>query len=654
MRPKKKAPSPPHRAGHQARRDVARVVSPKSNETAAVEAVAPDFETSFDQIAVGIAYTTPDGKILKVNRKLCEMLGYAADELVRMTTRDLTHPEDRDRQDDLRRELLKGQRPNFTSDKRYQRKDGSTLWVTRTVALARDTPESAPYLIQTIDDITHRKQAEASVLRLSRARQVTAQCNHVLIHATEEIAMLNEICRVIVDLGGYNQAWVGLPTGDHTRPVRAVAHAGYGDDQPMKNAEKTAPDPYPWTLDGKHRGAAAATIETGKTHFVRDILNDSRHKHIRHRARQLGYQSSIAMALPGENKPLGVLVLHAREADAFDDEEINLLTGLSEDISFGITSLRTHAAQVEAEERYREIFEQAAVGITRLALDGTIINCNQKFCDMLGYSRSELIGWNTKQITYPDDYGPGADFRNRLGTSSEKTQTLEKRYIRKNGTLVWVRRTMSAALDTQGTAQSIIAVVEDITERKEIEQVNRATFDQAAVGIVHTSHDGRYLRVNRKFCEMMGYEASEMLGRHASEFSPAGDHNRDRQNRELMWAGKLNYLSEEKQYVRKNGTTLWTNRTVSLARDASGKPLYFIRVIEDITARKDTDARYRATFDNAPIGIMHTELDSYRILHVNPKLCAMLGYTAHEMLNMSSTAFVHPEDQFKDADQYRE
>lgn len=326
----------------------------------------------------------------------------------------------------------------------------------------------------------------------------------------------------------------------------------------------------------------------------------------------------------------------------------------------GKPSLSARAAQEQAEQRsreneqrFREVFEQAAVGITRVDLNGVLVDCNQKFSDMLGYTREELLGKSMKDITHPDDYGSGARYRTQLVSGGSRSHTNEKRFIRKDGTPVWTRRTMSTACDAAGKPQYVISVVENISDRKLLEQHHQETFNQAAVGIVHTSADGRYLRVNRKFCEMLGYSEAELLGRKAADFGLPEDRDKDSQTRHLMWEGKLNHFSEEKQYVRKDGVIVWTNRTVSLARDASGKPLYFIRVIEDITARKEADARYRATFDNAPIGILHTALDSYRILHVNPKMCEMLGYTEAELLTMTSTDIVHPDYRFKDGPKYR-
>lgn len=113
----------------------------------------------------------------------------------------------------------------------------------------------------------------------------------------------------------------------------------------------------------------------------------------------------------------------------------------------------------------------------------------------------------------------------------------------------------------------------------------RATFEQAAVGIAHTGLDRRYLMVNQKFCDMLGYTREELLAMRSSQISTPDDQNLSPDNRRAL-VGEIGTYSAEKQYVRKDGSLLWVNRTVSLARSADGKPLYFIRVIQDITERK--------------------------------------------------------------------
>src|SRR5690606_28741222 len=92
-------------------------------------------------------------------------------------------------------------------------------------------------------------------------------------------------------------------------------------------------------------------------------------------------------------------------------------------------------------------------------------------------------------------------------------------------------------------------------------------------------------KVNRRFCEMLGYAEHELVGEPAARFTHYEDRNKGRDFRISMWEGKLERLREQKRYLRKDGAIGWTERTVSTARDASGHPMYFIRVIEDITER---------------------------------------------------------------------
>jgi diguanylate cyclase (GGDEF)-like protein/PAS domain S-box-containing protein len=122
----------------------------------------------------------------------------------------------------------------------------------------------------------------------------------------------------------------------------------------------------------------------------------------------------------------------------------------------------------------------------------------------------------------------------------------------------------------------------------------RATFEQAAIGIAHISLDRCYIAVNRKFCDMLGYTPEELIGTPATSVTHPEDRDDEGRFREELLGGRAESLSAEKRYVRKDGGVIWTNRTVSLVRDHAGEPLYFLRVIEDITKRKRLEAELLA------------------------------------------------------------
>jgi len=122
----------------------------------------------------------------------------------------------------------------------------------------------------------------------------------------------------------------------------------------------------------------------------------------------------------------------------------------------------------EGEERYRATFEQAAVGIFHASFTGKFLSCNSRFAEIVGYTREEILGMNFQQITVPEDVALTLNSREQMAAG--KSATWEKRYIRKNGTLTWVRITSSAQTDNQGRILHYISVAEDINERKLAEE----------------------------------------------------------------------------------------------------------------------------------------------------------------------------------------
>lgn len=121
----------------------------------------------------------------------------------------------------------------------------------------------------------------------------------------------------------------------------------------------------------------------------------------------------------------------------------------------------------------------------------------------------------------------------------------------------------------------------------------RAAFEQAAIGIVHTSMDRRYLQINQKYCDMLGYTRDELLGKSADSITHPEDRESSSHHRQQLVSGIEDSVSAEKRYVRKDGSLIWVNRTVSLVRDHAGQPLYFLHLVEDIMERKRLESELR-------------------------------------------------------------
>jgi len=605
--------------------------------------MAATFMRAFEHVPVGIAHNDFEGRFLRVNRKLSEMLGYSAEELLGKSIMELSHPEDRGSQHRAVLDVIEGRSDSLSGERRLLRKDGSVVWVNRTMTLAGAASDAESYLIQVIEDITERKRNEARIARLNHARLVMAACTMAIVRAATEPELFQEICRHLVESGGYRQAWIGLAVDDAAKSIRISGAAGYEPGYIESRA-------LTWGSDVGRQGVMGSVIASGKPCIAQNILAEERFSRRRVRALEKGYQSSITLPLKVDGCCIGGISIYADEADAFDPEEIALLTVLADDIAFGVASLRTRIAREHAEtrlreheRRYRETFEQAAVGITRVDLNGVLVDANQKFCDMLGYAKDELLGKAITDITHPDDYGQGSQYRRQLAHGVMTSATGEKRFIRKDGTIMWARRTMSAAGGDAMDSQYVISVVEDITERKELERRFELTFDRAAVGMALGDLDGRYLLVNQRFADMLGYSREELKGRAVLDLVLSEEHAEIGRLRKKLLSGEVDSTTDERRYIRKDGRVIWTRRTLSLARDSTGTPLYFIGVAEDITASKEREERYRTIFANAAVGITHVDLEGI-LVDVNQKFCDMLGYAKDELLGKAIKDITYPDD----------
>ena len=170
----------------------------------------------------------------------------------------------------------------------------------------------------------------------------------------------------------------------------------------------------------------------------------------------------------------------------------------------------------------------------------------------------------------------------------------------------------------------------------------RGTFEQAAMGIAHVSLDGSFLRINDKFCEIVGYEQDEMMAMKLEDVA----HTDLTQVNHLLQedSGKF---SITKRHLRKNGESVWVSLTVSMLRDEGGKPSGFIAVLEDTTDRKRLRLERDRILETSNDLICTAGTDGY-FKYVNPAWTSM-GYTEKELLSKPFLTFVHPDDQERTA-----
>lgn len=267
---------------------------------------------------------------------------------------------------------------------------------------------------------------------------------------------------------------------------------------------------------------------------------------------------------------------------------------------------------------------------------GRYLQINQRFAEAFGLDAAQIMGRHDTEIF---DAGQAAQFKanDHAVLQAGKPVEFEETARYRDGFHTSIV-TKFPLRDGQGKIYGLGGIATDITARKLEEKRFQATFEQAAVGIVHTSLDRRYLAVNQKFCAMVGYSRDELLGKDTADITHPEDRVEDGAHRNRLLAGEIQTYTAEKRYVRKDGSVFSVHRTISLARDSAGQPQYFIRVIEDITerrrseqAQRDIDEKFRQLANHIPQIFWMTDIEQKSLIYASPAYEQITGRTLAEL-----------------------
>ncbi len=303
---------------------------------------------------------------------------------------------------------------------------------------------------------------------------------------------------------------------------------------------------------------------------------------------------------------------------------------------------KTAAALRESEARFRTLFEQATDGMLLVDLEiRHFILTNQQMQKMLGYSEDQLL-----RLTVPDDLHPADDLP-RVRDLFEKmargkiTTASDVPVKRKDGTVFFTD--ISATPIRLQQHDCLLGIFRDITERKRVDEALRESeeryrtlFEQAAVGVALVeTKTGRYIRINQKYCDFLGYTVEEMLHKTFKDITYHDDAQPNIDNNALLAVGKIREFSIEKRYVRKDGAVVWGNLTVSpLWKPGTEPDTYFhIAVVEDITERKraevalrESEGKYRALVETTDTGFLILDGQG-KILDANQEYVRLSGHS---------------------------
>ncbi len=309
-----------------------------------------------------------------------------------------------------------------------------------------------------------------------------------------------------------------------------------------------------------------------------------------------------------------------------------------------------------SEQLFRSIFENAQLGISVFNVDGRAVFSNRALHQMLGYTAEELNAiekWD--EIIHPEERAYGAERYAALVEGKRDTDEFERCFIHRNGHLVISNGRFQLLRDATGKPQYVVALIEDITERKRAqegmkanEQLFRSIFENAQIGIAYFKIDTQEHISNRALHEMLGYSGEELsrLGQWDEIVAPE-ERASGAERYAALIEGKRDTDEYEQQFIRRDGRIVVANDKFQLLRDAAGKPQYIVGLTEDITERKRAqEERSRLAkqmemlLESTGQGIYGIDLQG-NCTFINRATCELIDYRPEEVLGRKMHDLIH-------------
>jgi PAS domain S-box-containing protein len=557
----------------------------------------------FENAAVGIAFVSPEGQFLKMNTAFCTIIGYSQNESTSLTFQMITHPDDlhydMEQLEKMRRREIDG----FSLTKRYIKKDKSVVWIYVTVNAIRHSDGNIENFVSVVEDITERLSMEselASHQRLIERAQRIINIGYWIFDLRNKTFFASKETCSIYGLG--NGEW-------NIRETQNIPLPQYREmlDSSLKNLIENR-EPYDVTFKIKRKNDGA----------IIDI-------------------HSIAEYDVPQNKVFGII------QDITDQKQ-------------------TEEARRISEERYRKISEVILDYIYTVNIqNGKAINTvHAPGCiNVTGYTSEDFTRdpylWFT--MVYYEDR-PFVEEMARQALLEKKIEPYEHRIIRKDKSMRWVKNTTLPHYNSDGVLTSIDGLIEDITERKNMEEALRESETKYRQLIENlndivwsTDADLRFNYISSIFKKISGFTEEEILGRHVWEFmksefkemARSSVTNRLRMINENKQVGAATYVTEMKC---KDGRYIWVEITSSPVLDKNGVLLGFQGITRDITYKKEAEealtysnAYIKSLFDSVNDAIFVHDGKTGKIIDANKRTLEMYGFTYEEIITSDPNQF---------------
>ena len=629
------------------------------------------FREFFEQVAVGMAHVSPDGLLLRVNDRFCDIVGYAREELVGMPLLEITLAEDRPVSIEMRRALGSGEVPFYALEQRCLRKSGETIWIKLTDTLARPFAGEGAQTIAVVEDITARKRSEARLVRLNGLHVVLSRLGDDAMKSSHRRELYESVCRVMVEQGGLCSAWIvepsDAPDGWRLAASRGVASEAAGPpDRPL----------------GKFYPGREA-LRTGDHELYNDFPLDPRTVPWREWGHRHGILAAAAFPIRCGGSVVAAMVVLAGETGYFEEDEIHLMVSAASEVSF-LLEAQQQEQQRQATERALRASEAGMAAAQAIAHFGSWeLDLSRASPVDLGPMRwsdemFRIAGLLPGSVEVTTDLffdliplEERAQVQAAIAMAIDRRQGLSivHRMRQPRGDERIVQQTAQLFLDGEtGRILKMVGTTHDITEQRCAQgaiRMQAQMLDQIGQAVITTDPEGYVTYVNRFACELYRCAAESMIGREIIDVTAARyteEQAREKSARLLAgarWSGECLVQACD-------GRVFPAFITDSPLLDEQGQLIGIVSISIDIGARKHAQAlleksereqRQLATQLEAEraglvaaqavakVGGWEVDLatsaviwsaEMYRIFQTNP---AALAADWRNVLN-----FVHPED----------
>lgn len=536
-----------------------------------------------------------DGKILLANEAMAKIYGHTTDSIVGKYNWQLIDNQELITEYNLaNRQVFENRRERVAIEK-SQTPDGQ-IRIMKTIRKPLLQTDGSVDLLTIAMDITELKDAEEGLRRLNRTLMLLGECNAALIHIGDEKRLLAEICRLVVETGGYRMSWVGFAEDSLHKPVLPAAK--YGHDEGYLDKAVIS-----WVDSDQGRGPTGTAIRTGATQINQDFQNNTIVAPWRDAALARGFLSSIALPFKAADTYLGALTIYAGQVNAFNADEIKLLEELANNLAYGITALRMAAERKQADAlflnermRLRTVLQSIPDLVWLKDKEGVYLSCNQRFEQFFGAKETDILGKTDYDFV---DKGLADFFRehDRKAMQANKSSINEEWLTFAEGGYRGLFETMKTPMrDSQGRMIGVLGVARDITERitaaNAIRELNAdldATLKAIPDVLFELDSGGRYLNIWTQNPELLAVQKELLLGHTVKEMLPPEAANT------IMSAiseAEVNGFSRGQIIrLRLHEEDSWFELSTSVKIGASGKR--FIMLSRDITERKRAEVELR-------------------------------------------------------------